>query len=46
MNHPRWKVGTSANTSLGTVTIQFGTTSTATMTLPNGTQVPLTRFNF
>ena len=36
----------SSNTNLGTVTIQFGTTSTATMTLPNGTQVPLTRFAF
>lgn len=35
-----------ANTNLGTVTIQFGTTSTATMTLPGGTQVPLTRFTF
>ena len=35
-----------ANTSLGTVTIQFGTTATATMTLPGGTQVPLTRFTF
>lgn len=35
-----------ANTSLGTVTIQFGTATTATMTLPNGTQVPLTRFVF
>jgi hypothetical protein len=30
----------------GTVTIQFGTTTTATMTLPNGSQVPLTRFAF
>ncbi|MBM3533910.1 MAG: hypothetical protein FJX60_12840 [Alphaproteobacteria bacterium] len=30
----------------GTVTIQFSTTTAATMTLPNGSQVALTRFAF
>jgi hypothetical protein len=35
-----------ASASLGTVTIQFPTTTTAVMTLPNGSQVPLTRFAF
>ncbi|MBM3549565.1 MAG: hypothetical protein FJX54_21720, partial [Alphaproteobacteria bacterium] len=34
------------SSSAGTVTIQFGTTTTATMTLPNGSQVALTRFSF
>ena len=36
---------TSSSTS-GTVTIQFSSTTTATMTLPNGSQVALTRFTF
>jgi len=30
----------------GAVTIQFGTTTSATMTLPNGSQIALTRFAF
>ncbi|MBI1777063.1 MAG: hypothetical protein HYR63_17130 [Proteobacteria bacterium] len=30
----------------GTVTIQFTSTTTATMTLPNGSQISLTRFTF
>jgi hypothetical protein len=33
-------------TSQGTVTIQFGTSTTATLTMPSGSQVALTRFAF
>ena len=32
--------------SRGTVTITFSSRTAAVMTLPNGTQVPLTRFTF
>ena len=35
-----------ASVSRGTVTIAFSSRTTAVMTLPNGTQVPLTRFAF
>ncbi len=35
-----------SSSTLGTVTIQFSATTAATMTLPNGSQVALTRFAF
>lgn len=38
--------GPTSSATHGTVTIQFGSQTTATMTLPNGSQVPLTRFAF
>jgi hypothetical protein len=34
------------NSNVGYVTLQFIDTSTATLTLPNQVQIPLTRFNF
>ena len=33
-------------TNAGTITLQFNTSSTATLTLPDARQIPLTRFNF
>jgi hypothetical protein len=36
----------SSSSDVGAVTVQFATTTTATLTLPNGTQVVLTRFTF
>ncbi len=35
-----------ANADVGSVTIQFATPTTATMTLPNGRQIPFERFTF
>jgi len=37
---------TLANPSAGTVTLQFGDTTNATLTLPDGRQIALTRFSF
>ena len=34
------------NAEAGAVTMQFSNTSTATLTLPNGAQIPLIRYNF
>ena len=38
--------GPTSSSISGTVTIQFSSTTAATMTLPNGSQVALTRFTF
>jgi len=35
-----------ANAMVGAVTVQFASTSNATLTLPDGRQIPLTRFDF
>jgi len=35
-----------SNTDVGSMTLQFPTSITATLTLPNFTQIPLNRFNF
>jgi hypothetical protein len=35
-----------ANANVGAVTVQFASTNSATLTLPDGRQIPLTRFDF
>jgi hypothetical protein len=34
------------NANAGSVTLQFSSPAAATLTLPNGRQIPLTRFSF
>ena len=34
------------NATVGTVKVQFSDTATATLTLPDGRQIPLTRYKF
>ncbi len=41
-----YKQPTQTNANVGTLSIQFQDTANATMTLPNGTQLPITRFRF
>ncbi|QJR14338.1 hypothetical protein [Usitatibacter palustris] len=41
-----YKAPTQVNGNVGPTTIQFHDTTTATMTMPGGRQVPLTRFRF
>jgi alpha-tubulin suppressor-like RCC1 family protein len=41
-----WKQNTLINGNVGPLTIQFQDTANATMTLPDGRQIPITRFKF
>jgi hypothetical protein len=41
-----WKPNALINGNVGALSIQFQDTANATMTLPNGTQLPITRFRF
>jgi hypothetical protein len=41
-----YKPATQTSNNVAPVTVQFDSTTTATMTLPNGRQLPLTRFRF
>jgi hypothetical protein len=41
-----YKVNRLINNNVGSITLQFSSTTTATLTLPGGRQIPLTRFVF
>ena len=41
-----YKPATLVNTNVSTVRIQFSDTQNATLTLPDGRQIPITRFRF
>jgi hypothetical protein len=41
-----YKPATMVNGNVGSLSIQFQDSANATMTLPNGTQLPITRFRF
>jgi hypothetical protein len=41
-----YKPATQINSNVGPLTIQFADTANATTTLPDGRQVPITRFKF
>jgi hypothetical protein len=41
-----YQAPTIVNNNVGSATLQFSTPTTATLTLPNGNQIPLSRFSF
>lgn len=41
-----WQQNSLVNANVGPVTIEFTSGSTATMTMPDGSQIPITRFNW